>query len=199
MYIGLYIMSVLPRVVALCGPRRVGKDTIANYLAEYGYEHIKITSPLKALCKSLFHFTDDQLESDLKEVVDPRWGVSPRQVMQFIGTEVFQYKVQELIPQVGRNFWVNSLVSLIEANPSKRYVISDLRFLHEHRALEQFDTLTIKITSDRVQHNSTDLHQSECEYQTVKENVHVANNSTKEALYSRIDEVFRPYDKNVYL
>ncbi len=185
----------MPRVIALCGPRRVGKDTIANYLAGYGYEHIKITAPLKAVCKTLFHFSDDQLETDIKEVVDPRWGVSPRQVMQFLGTEVFQYKVQELLPQMGRNFWINSLTTLIETNPDKKYVISDLRFLHEHKALEKFDMLTIKISSNRVQHNSTDLHQSECEYQNIHTDVHVPNNGTKEDLYTKIDTIFDTIDK----
>lgn len=183
-------MSNLPRIVALCGPRRVGKDTIANYLVGYGYEHIKITAPLKAVCKTLFHFTDDQLETDSKEFVDPRWEVSPRQVMQFIGTEVFQYKIQELLPQMGRNFWINSLTALIESNPDKKYVISDLRFLHEHKALERFDMYTIKISSNRVQQNNTDLHPSEREYQNVVENVHIQNNGTKEDLYSKLDTIF---------
>ncbi|QIG60035.1 deoxynucleoside monophosphate kinase [Dishui Lake large algae virus 1] len=190
--------STMPRVVALCGQRRSGKDTIANYLVTgYGYEHIKITAPLKTVCKTLFHFTDDQLETDIKEVVDPRWGVSPRQVMQFVGTEVFQYKIQELLPQFGRNFWINSLTALVDNNPTKRYVISDLRFTHEHVSLCRYDILTIKVASNRVQQNSTDQHQSECEYKDIKEDFFMINNGTKEDLYAKIDTVFTMYEKKV--
>lgn len=188
-------MQKLPRVIALCGARRTGKDTIANYLVfKYGYEHIKITTPLKDICKTLFHFTDEQLETDLKEAVDTRWGVSPRQVMQFIGTEVFQYKIQELLPHVGRNFWINSLVEHIKNEPGKKFVISDLRFFHERNALDYFLPIVIKVVSDRVRQNSTDAHVSECEQKSLKEDILVTNNDSKDALYKKLDEVFSMFD-----
>ena len=184
----------LPRVIALCGARRVGKDTLAAHLvSRHGYEHIKITAPLKQVCKTLFSFTDDQLETDIKEAIDERWGVSPRQVMQFLGTEVFQYKIQELLPGVGRNFWVNSMVNMIEANPEKRYVISDMRFLHEFEALRRFGMLTVKISSPHVVQNNTDAHVSEQEHTTIREDVHIANTSSREDMYSKIDSFLAVY------
>jgi dephospho-CoA kinase len=183
-------MEKLPRIIALCGARRTGKDTVANYLvSRYGYEHIKFTTPLKEVCKILFQFTDEQLETDKKELVDEKWGVSPRQVMQFLGTEVFQYKIQELLPQVGRLFWANSLMVRMSQAPEKRYVISDMRFLHEHKALGCLDMLTIKISSNRVQQNSTDQHLSECEHRNIQEDMHLQNDGTKEELYDKIDSV----------
>lgn len=185
--------SKLPRVIALCGARRTGKDTVANYIvSQHGYEHIKITSPLKAICKTLFHFSDDQLETDLKELVDERWGVSPRQVMQFIGTEIFQFKIQELLPKVERKFWINSLVTHIQSNPSKKYVISDLRFIHEFEEIKQSidDVFTIKLVSNRVETNSTDMHSSECEYRSIQEDSLLINNDSKEKLYKKLDHIF---------
>lgn len=191
-------MQKLPRVVALCGARRTGKDTIANYLVfKYGYEHIKITSPLKDICKVLFRFTDEQLETDLKEVVDTRWGVSPRQVMQFVGTDMFQYKIQELLPQVGRHFWINSLVEAIQGQPGKRFVISDLRFHHEIGGLSLFMPFIIKVISDRIQQNKTDSHVSECEQKEIKEDILVTNNNKIEDLYKKIDDVFSMFDNTM--
>lgn len=184
--------SNLPRVIALCGARRTGKDTVANYIVDhFGYEHIKITAPLKSICKTLFHFSDDQLETDSKEHVDERWDVSPRQVMQFLGTEVFQYKIQELIPNVGRNFWINSLITQIQSNPDKKYVISDLRFIHEFKELkENIDNVfTVKLVSNRVEGNQTDKHASECEYKNIQEDVLLINNNTKEVLYKKINNI----------
>lgn len=185
--------STLPRVIALCGARRTGKDTIANYISStLGYEHIKITAPLKAICKTLFHFTDEQLETDIKEHIDERWGVSPRQAMQFLGTEIFQYKIQELLPQVERKFWINSLVTHILSNPEKKYVISDLRFIHEFEELKSSidNVFTIKIVSNRVCSNTTDTHSSECEYKSIQEDILVINNGTKEELYKKIGTIF---------
>lgn len=191
-------MQKLPRVVALCGARRTGKDTIANYLVfKYGYEHIKITSPLKDICKVLFQFTDEQLETDLKEVVDTRWGVSPRQVMQFVGTDMFQYKIQELLPQVGRHFWINSLVEAIRGQPGKRFVISDLRFHHEMGGLSLFMPFIIKVITDRIQQNKTDSHVSECEQKEIKEDILVTNNNKIEDLYKKIDDVFSMFDNTM--
>jgi len=192
------MMQKLPRVIALCGARRTGKDTIANYLVfKYGYEHIKITTPLKEICKVLFQFTDEQLETDLKETVDKRWGVSPRQVMQFVGTDMFQYKIQELMPDVGRRFWINSLVEHIRTQPDKRYVISDLRFHHEMDALGYFMPYIIKVVSNRIQKNNTDTHVSECEQKEIKENIYVTNNDTIEDLYKKMDDVFSMFDNTM--
>lgn len=183
--------TMLPRIVALCGARRTGKDTVASYLVEHhGYEHVKITAPLKRVCQTLFHFTEDQLETDSKELPDPRWGISPRQVMQFLGTEVFQYKIQELLPEVGRCFWINSLATLIRANPDKRYVISDMRFLHEHQVLQSIDPSsmrTIRVSSQRVAPSPADTHLSECEHHGIPADADLTNNGTKEDLYTTVD------------
>ena len=98
---------MLPRIVAICGPKGAGKDALADHLVSvYGYEKIKFADVLKDAVGILFGFTREQMDDgDLKEVVDIRWGVTPRKVLQFFGTEVMQYKLQELMPNMDRNSW----------------------------------------------------------------------------------------------
>ena len=83
----------------------------------------------------MFGFTNEEIENDEKDIVNKKWGVSPRTVMQFIGTELFQYKIQEILPDVGKKFWINSLIESLKQ--SENYVISDLRFLHEYEELKK--------------------------------------------------------------
>jgi len=128
------------QVIAICGYKRSGKDTIANYLCDkYGFQHCKISKGLKEMCKCLFGFNDSQMESDLKEVVDKKWGITPRKAMQYVGTDMMQYQIQNILPDIGRNFWIYKCIKHIEDNHKDdlRIVISDMRFIHEYDLLKK--------------------------------------------------------------
>lgn len=182
----------LPRIIAICGAKRSGKDTIANILSEYyGYKHIKIAQKLKDICKILFSFTDDQLETDIKENIDHRWNITPRQAMQFIGTEIMQYQIQHLLPNVDRNFWMHSVIKEIDANPNTKYVISDMRFLHEAQMLKDKDPTTLFIKINRnMKKNETDPHVSELEFNAIKEDLLIKNDNTIDILVNQIESFF---------
>jgi hypothetical protein len=96
---------------------------------------MKISKPLKQSLKLLFDFTDEQIEGTSKDVVDERWNITPRDAMLHIGTDVFQYKIQELIPNIKRTFWIlslcNKIKKKIDAGENDNIVVSDLRFIHE--------------------------------------------------------------------
>lgn len=168
-------MQRLPQVIAICGAKRSGKDTIASIISEkYGYEHIKIAHKLKQVCKILFNFTDEQLECDCKEDVDPHWNISPRQAMQFIGTDVMQYEIQRILPNIDRRFWIQSISRDIDMNKNTKYVISDLRFHHEVDELRKRNAMIIKI--ERPTRSSIDSHISETEYLNISPDILVKNN-----------------------
>ena len=121
-------LSPLPKVIAICGSKRTGKDTVADIASKFGYEKRKIAGPLKSVVAKLFDFTDDQLENDDKDAIDPRWNVTPRSLMQFFGTEIMQFEIQKVLPGIGREFWVRKLFQEREMG---KIVISDVRFQHE--------------------------------------------------------------------
>jgi len=187
-------MNISPYIIAVCGYKRSGKDTIAEYLTKnYNYNHYKITDKLRKVVQLLFNLNDNDYEKN-KEENDDRWNTTPRKMMQFIGTEVFQYKIQELIPNIGRNFWIKSLLSdeLLDniKNNNHKIVISDLRFLHEYENLKQLKIplVVIKVTNDR--NKNIDNHISETEHLKIPIDYEIENNGTIEDLYNNIDSLF---------
>ena len=168
-------------VVAVCGRKRSGKDEIGSILANaYGYEIIKLATatPLKEGLKSLFGFDDVQMNgcTDAKEGIDARWGISPREALQFFGTEVMQYKLQELMPNVGRTFFVRSLLSTIAGTPTtKKFVITDVRFPHEVMELRKSypKMLVLKVVKnvECVEKENEEEHASEKELDDIEEDL----------------------------
>ena len=181
-------MNTHPCIIAVCGYKRSGKDTIAEYLTNnYNYNHYKITDKLRKVVQLLFNLNDNDYEKN-KEENDDRWDTTPRKMMQFIGTEVFQYKIQELIPNIGRNFWIKSLLSdeLLDniKNNNHKIVISDLRFLHEYENLKQLKIplVVIKVTNKNIK--NIDNHISETEHLKIPIDYEIENNGTIEDLYN---------------
>lgn len=97
-------------LIGLVAPKRSGKDTAANYLCSaYGFKKYNFADPLKKGVSEIFGLTYDQLNGDDKEKIDPFWGVTPRELFQKIGTELFQYELPKIVEQFndyGRTFWV---------------------------------------------------------------------------------------------
>jgi len=183
-------------IIAIIGKRRSGKDTVAKYIEEeYGFTHLKISFKLKQLCKLLFDFSDGQLESDSKEIIDDRWGISPRSAMQFIKTDIFQYKIQDLMPSIERKFWIHSFENDYLINDHKNIVISDLRFLHEFDILKNYNLKVIYIQNDNSKHVIN--HISDTEFLDIPYNYKVINNDTITSLYYQIDQIMYDLSQNI--
>ena len=178
----------IPKLIAICGYKRCGKDTVSEFISSvYGHKHIKISAKLKQVSKILFNFTDDQVESDSKEDFDARWGTTPRKVLQFMGTEMFQYKIQEILPDVQRNFWIRSLIEehIIKTNHDYPIVISDMRFVHEYTELKKHGVFVIKIKRNQIE---LDTHPSETEFVNIPADMEIDNNGTVSEMLKRIHE-----------
>ena len=176
-----------PKIIALVGAKRCGKDTVANMLSELGYENWKIAGKLKNICKEMFGFTDDEIETDLKDTVNARWGVSPRHVLQVLGTEVVQFQLKQYIPSITRTFWMERLYDDYIKNDKKMIVISDMRFQHECDFLRsKFGDQVLVVKIVRPSLNVTDKHVSEQEWQKIKEDKCILNNSSLEHLEAQV-------------
>ena len=185
--------NILPplkyKVIAIVGGKRCGKDTIASFLGNYGYENWKVAGKLKKICAELFGFNNDQLETDAKEIVSPKWGVSPRHIMQVIGTDIVQFELKKYIPKIDRTFWIERLCEeFLSLTDRPNIVISDVRFMHEYLYLKSVfgnDLGVIKVLRPSMQ-NTKDAHISEHEWQSIPEDILVSNDSTVDALYEKL-------------
>lgn len=172
------------KIIGICGFKGSGKDLTANYISnKYGYVHKKISQPLKDIINILFNVDCE----NNKEIINNTWNVSSRQIMEYIGTEIFQYKIQELLPNIGRNFWIKSL---LENNTDEKIVLSDLRFQHE---IDYIRNNNIDLKIFRINRfnniNYNEQHISEQEYINFKVD-HDIKNDDIESLYKNIDMIF---------
>jgi hypothetical protein len=188
------MISKKPLVISLVGAKRCGKDTVAQFLEQNsGYVNWKIAANLKNVCKLMFGFSDEELETDLKEVIHPKWGVSPRFVMQTIGTDIVQYQLKTFIPNINKTFWVEKMFddynkSLTEQKFNKFMVISDMRFMHEFEYLkEKFgeNMIVIKLVREHIS-TKKDNHVSEHQWDMIPADITITNNSTIHDLYTQI-------------
>lgn len=88
-------------LVLLAGRKGAGKDSAALALQNgpHTYAAVAFADPLKEVAQILFGFSHAQLhQPDLKERVDLRHGLSPREVLQKLGTEVLRERLPEVLP-----------------------------------------------------------------------------------------------------
>jgi hypothetical protein len=177
-------------LIALCGRRRSGKDTVASYLvSEYCFNHHKISQPLKdALC-ILFDFTVDDIETDSKDHIHPKWGVSPRTLMQYIGTDIFRNHIQGTITTIKDDFWIKR--AIVSLKKDDRIVISDLRFINEYEYLRQNYGDQLKVICinrfDEVDTSICGTHVSELEFIKIPYDYIINNTGDLESLYMQIN------------
>lgn len=141
-------------IIGIIGNKQVGKDTFADLLCKhYNYKKYSFADPLKRTCKELYDLTDDQLTDPiLKETLDDRWNKTPRQILQFIGTDIVRN-------YIGEDFWINRFNNWLLGETSKRIVVPDIRFKNELEAVIKKNAIVIKI--ERCNKHSLDSHISE--------------------------------------
>ena len=181
------------RIIAILGAKRCGKDTLAKYISNtYIYKRVAFADPLKQAVSALFCFNTEQMgDGNAKDTIDSRWGITPRNALQFFGTEVMQYKIQELLPEVERKFLAYSLVSRIKENQDDCYVISDMRFMHEYEELKKLGALFIRIDRPLTSENQNldvPVHPSEIEYRQIPFHLHINNDADIPSLIRKFEE-----------
>jgi len=194
--------SELPKIIGLVGRRRSGKDAAADYLTTaYGYTKRKFAAPLKSAIGALFDFSEEQLEGELKDVVDPRWGASPRRLMQYFGTDVMQHNMQLVLPSIGRGFAVKRMfIGEGSGGGQGMVAISDVRFVHEAVAIRERGGVLLKLIRNNVVGgwDGIDAHTSETELEGIICDKIIENNGDLEGLYRGINgalkELRRPWE-----
>ncbi len=126
-----------PPFVAIAGVSGAGKDTAAAYLVERGYRRIAIADALKRAAQHKWDLEDDQLWGSRRDVVDPRWGVTPRTLYQRLGDTMRAEDADILIET-----WSREVSDALEAG--LKVVCPDVRLqkeLDEARRLGAFTLL----------------------------------------------------------
>jgi hypothetical protein len=179
-------------LISICGYKRHGKDSIADYLVrDFGFVKCSFAVFMKDAVKIIFDWTDEHVYGNLKEVVDERWGISPRQALQNIGTEYGQKFLCESFPEfkrvVGRKLWVKRFCNWYNLNKHLNVVICDLRFPHEQEELEKYKSIFWKVIRSGYEIDMS--HESEQYVDVLKADYTFINDGLIEDLELKVKDV----------
>jgi hypothetical protein len=127
-------------VIGLAARAGHGKSTAATWFQEqYGAKIRSFAYPLKEMARRIYGLSWEQLYGTQaqKDAIDPRWGKSGRQLLQFLGTEVCR-------DVLGADIWVETLFRQLRGK-SGVYVIEDVRFPNEAKAIQAHGGRVIKL------------------------------------------------------
>ena len=174
------------RLIGLTGKARSGKDTVGSYLAEeHGYRTYAMASPIKEACRVMFGWDDRHLHGDLKEVIDPVYGVTPREAMQKLGTEFGR-------GMINTKLWELRAGQEILKASNHLVVVTDIRFDNEAELIKKLGGVVINIERpNRDEIKGVKAHQSEKGIKPELIDYNINNNDTLETLYSDTDFILR--------
>lgn len=127
-------------LVGLAGKARAGKDFCANEMCHsFSFYKTSFAEPLKKLCSDLFDMAREQLHGGLKEVIDERYRITPRWLMQYLGTDV----LRKIYPNIWTDYFTRDYIK--RDKKKHRIVIPDVRFVNEVDAIKNIGGVVWKI------------------------------------------------------
>lgn len=129
------------KIIGLSGIAGCGKDTAAAAIKELepSTDVFAFAGPLKEACKILFNFSNDQLHHPtIKEEIDERWERSPRQIFQWLGTDILR-------THINQDFFVMNMKQRIDSSKADYIIISDVRFDNEAELIRSLGGKIVKI------------------------------------------------------
>lgn len=135
-----------PLLIGLSGKAGAGKSTVGDYLAgAHGYAQFAFAEALKEVVQKVFLFTDEQMTFG-KEAEDPRWKVSPRFCLQWLGTEV----LRDVWPDIWIRHLRQEIMDFLSSNGQRLIVVTDVRFRDEAEALKRLGAVLVRIERNEV-------------------------------------------------
>lgn len=174
----------MPRLIGLTGYARSGKSTVAAILRQaHAFHEISFAEPIRDFTKLLLNYTADDLEAKKETPIAWLDGVTPRRMMQTLGTE---WGRQLIHPEI----WIR--VAMHEAKAcmaegGSDVVISDVRFANEAKAIREAGGQIWRIYRDITEPKPGEvLHPSESQVGTIPFDGFISNNGTLGELLRKV-------------
>jgi len=150
----------MTNIIAFAGRKQSGKTTCSEFVAKYfngaiepynGAKIYNFADPLKKdICINILGLTydqcygDDNKKNELTDIVWRNTKLTAREVMQFVGTDLFR--------KMKNDVWSSATINKIKKDKPQIAIIADCRFPNEVDAIRDAGGLVIKLT--RNPHNS---------------------------------------------
>lgn len=128
--------------LAISGKRRTGKSTLAHILyTNYNIVPLSLAGPLKDMCMEQFGLTWEQVDGELKEIIDKRYNKTPRQIMIETG---------QFYRSINKDFWINKLINKAVALERDIIAVPDVRFKNEIDKLKKHGAMLVRLERDEA-------------------------------------------------
>jgi hypothetical protein len=171
-----------PALIGLTGKARSGKDTVGNFIlgAVGGYTYA-FADPIRAMLRGFGIDMSDPYWQANKETVIPSLGVSPRHLMQTLGTEWGRKLVN---PDV---WLILAKQKLLKNGPGM--IVTDVRFENEAKWIRDAGGLLIHI--ERPDSQPVQTHESEMGILMGSEDYKLFNRGTLAELQASVHRLLR--------
>jgi hypothetical protein len=191
-------------IIGICGLIGCGKGTVADILVEeHNFKKLSFADKLKDGVATVFGWDRSMLEGDTRqsrewrEQRDEFWSketkrnITPRIVLQEFGTDCMRHGFDDSI-------WVSIVRQELIKNPTKDFVIPDVRFPNEAlmiqklnghvwRAIRGPDPVWFRMYQD-IGVEPKDVHESEWRWANVNFDAQVSNNGTLDDLKNQVQD-----------
>ena len=174
-------------IIGLGFKARSGKDTVAAHLVNnYAFVQESFAYPLKEyIGRQICGFNDKQLYGAWKESIDPEWGLTPRQMLQRIGTDALRNVVHP-------DFWVIPMRRKLKEHirNDRHVVISDVRMMNEVDLIKGLGGFIVRVDRFDAAKITGEKHSSETELDTFNDWDHTLYNDRElHDLYTDVDSM----------
>lgn len=130
-------------LIGIMGPAGSGKDTVADMLHNsfrWGVSYA-FADPLKEAAAIKFGVEVENFhDPEKKQLIDPFWKISYRQMAQWEGTEATRNVAHQILPNIGDQFWIYRHAKYVEEAFTQTFkdyantlvTVPDVRFQNEY-------------------------------------------------------------------
>ena len=186
-------------LIGFSGTKGSCKDYFADYLVNNKlFIKLSFASPLKEITKILFNLSDEDVKDPIKkELINPKFNASPRELMQWLGTDIMREEFNKKFNYSG-SIWIDNVKDKIKTllDNNKDVVIDDVRFQNEVDMIHSLGGIVINLRNDldNTLNNSTSTHSSENQKLTFNyEFVNDKSYSNTYDIYLNLDLLFNKH------
>jgi len=175
-------------IIGISGYKGAGKNEAAR--AVPSHRSLGFADPLKDFCGDVLGFTFEQLYGDKKEVIDQRYGKTPREALQTLGTDWGRAYYDRI--------WIDYGIQrafAVLASGVPNVVITDVRFKNEVDAIKNAGGEVWRVVRPNNPYSTGDTHASETELSDTDScfDVFIMNDGDKGKLWEAVRTACRGF------